>query len=167
MSKSFVAMATGLALSASLSASAGTTRTPINVSATLADTCLVSATSLIFPAYVPAAGTLKATSTITLRCTNGVQYAVGMSAGTTAGAAFTQRLLASGANTLQYNIYTSSAYSAVWGDGSGATQVVGGNAVGFATPITLTVYGELPDSAANQAAAPGNYSDTILIVMTY
>jgi spore coat protein U-like protein len=167
MLKSCAVVATVLALLASFAAPAATKTTPMSVSATLVDTCLVTATSLIFPNYVPAAGTLKATSTISLRCTNGVQYGVGMSAGTTAGESYAQRLLANGANTLQYNIYTSSAYSAVWGDGSGTTQIVSGNAAGFATPITLTVYGELPDSAANQVAVPGNYSDTILVVLTY
>jgi spore coat protein U-like protein len=90
-----------------------------------------------------------------------------MSVGTTSGESYAQRLLAAGANTLQYNIYTSNAYSSVWGDGSGTTQIVSGTAAGFATPITLTVYGELPDSAANQTAVPGNYTDTILVVLTY
>jgi spore coat protein U-like protein len=167
MLKSCAAVAAVLAVLASFAAPAATKTTPMTVSATLVDTCLVTATSLIFPSYVPAAGTLKATSTISLRCTNGVQYGVGMSVGTTAGETYAQRLLAGGANTLQYNIYTSNAYSSIWGDGSGTTQIVSGNAAGFATPITLTVYGELPDSAANQAAVPGNYSDTILVVLTY
>jgi spore coat protein U-like protein len=167
MLKSCAAVAAVLAVLASFAAPAATKTTPMTVSATLVDTCLVTATSLIFPPYVPAAGTLKATSTISLRCTNGVQYGVGMSVGTTAGETYAQRLLAGGANTLQYNIYTSNAYSSIWGDGSGTTQIVSGNAAGFATPITLTVYGELPDSAANQAAVPGNYSDTILVVLTY
>jgi spore coat protein U-like protein len=167
MLKSFVAAATVLALSASFAAPAATKTTPMSVSATLVDTCLVTATSLTFPAYVPTGGTIKATSTISLRCTNGVQYGVGLSAGSTSGASYAQRLLANGGNTLQYNIYTSSAYSSVWGDGSGTTQIMSGNAAGFAAPITLTVYGEVPDSATNQAAVPGTYNDTIVVVLTY
>jgi spore coat protein U-like protein len=152
---------------AAFAAAAATKTTPMSVSATLVDTCLISATSLIFPAYVPAAGTITATSTISLRCTNGVQYGVGLSAGGTSGTSYAQRLLADGAHTLQYNIYTSNAYSSVWGDGSGSTQIVTGNAAGFAAPITLTAYGEIPDSATNQAAIPGTYSDTIVVVLTY
>jgi spore coat protein U-like protein len=55
----------------------------------------------------------------------------------------------------------------VWGDGSAGTQIVSGISTGFSTPISLTVYGRIPDSAANQATTPGAYSDTILVVMTY
>jgi spore coat protein U-like protein len=33
--------------------------------------------------------------------------------------------------------------------------------------VTLTVYGLLPDSAVNQAAAAGGYVDTIVVVLTY
>jgi len=55
----------------------------------------------------------------------------------------------------------------VWGDGSGTSQVRIGTGTGVGTPVTWTLYGLLPDNATNQAAAMGNYSDTVLVVMTY
>jgi spore coat protein U-like protein len=36
-----------------------------------------------------------------------------------------------------------------------------------ATANTVTVFGQLPDNAANQAAVPGSYSDTITVTVTY
>jgi spore coat protein U-like protein len=83
------------------------------------------------------------------------------------GATYAQRLLGDGASTLQYNLYTSSAYAAVWGDGFGSTQIRTGSGAGIGTAVTLTVYGLLPDSAVNQAAVAGSYVDTIVVVLTY
>jgi spore coat protein U-like protein len=37
----------------------------------------------------------------------------------------------------------------------------------MATASTFKVYGRLPDSAANQAALPGSYADTITVTVTY
>ncbi len=150
-------------------ARAGNTTATFVVTATVSATCTASATTLAFPAYTPGTGAVTGTSTITLKCTSGAQPTVALNVGTTAGDAFTQRLMASGANTLQYNLYTTAAYSNVWGDGSGATKTVqvATPSTGINTPQTLTVYGQLPDSAANKNAVPGVYSDTITATVTY
>lgn len=159
-----------LTIAAALAAApapAATTTATMSVQATLVDTCVISATPLNFPTYLAGSGAVKGTATISLVCTKNAQYGVGLNTGSTAGTSYTQRLLANGGHTLQYNLYTSNTYATVWGDGSGATAIVSGNAAGFGTAISLTVYGEVPDSAANQAALPGAYSDTILVVLTY
>jgi spore coat protein U-like protein len=161
-----VAAAAMAALTA-VAAPAATTTTTLSVQGTLVDTCVISATPLTFPTYLSGSGAVKGTATISLVCTKNAQYGVGLSTGSTTGASYTQRLLANGGNTLQYNLYTSNTYATVWGDGSGSTQIVSGSAAGFGNPISLTVYGEVPDSAANQTAPPGSYSDTILVVLTY
>ena len=75
--------------------------------------------------------------------------------------------MASGVNTLQYNLYTTVAFASVFGDGTVGTLTAAGIGAGVATANTLTVFGNLPDSATNQAAVPGNYSDTILVTVTY
>jgi len=33
--------------------------------------------------------------------------------------------------------------------------------------VAVTVFGQLPDNATNQAAVPGSYSDTITVTVTY
>jgi spore coat protein U-like protein len=75
--------------------------------------------------------------------------------------------MASGANTLQYNLYTTAGFAIVFGDGTGSTQTSSGVGAGVATANTLTVFGQLPDSATNQAAVPGSYSDTVTVTVTY
>ena len=159
-----------LALMAGLTAGAAnsaTTTTTFAVTATVQSTCSATATALAFPAYTPGGGAKVGTSTVNVKCTKNTPYTVALNAGTTAGTTFAQRLLASGANSLQYNLYTSTAYTVIMGDGTGASVTTAGTGAGVATANALTVYGQLPDSATNQAAVPGNYADTITVTVTY
>jgi spore coat protein U-like protein len=150
-------------------AHAGSTATTFTVTATVSASCSATASTLAFPAYTPGTGAVTGTSTITLKCTSGAQPTVALNAGITAGDAFTQRVMAFGANTLQYNLYTTAAYQTVWGDGSGSTKTVqvATPSAGLGTPQTLTVYGQLLDSSFNRNVVPGNYSDTITATVTY
>jgi spore coat protein U-like protein len=75
--------------------------------------------------------------------------------------------MAFGANTLQYNLYTTAAFTTVFGDGSGASQTEAGTGAGVATAVSFTVFGQLPDNATNQAVVPGAYTDTITVTVTY
>lgn len=80
------------------------------------------------------------------------------------------RRLQSGVNLLNYNLYTTAAYSQVWGDGSGSTGVVAGSMViGFVfwpttDTGTHTVFGRIPGA---QDVSPGAYLDTIVVSVTY
>ncbi len=148
-------------------ASARTTTTSLSVQTAVATGCNVSATALGFGTYTPGAGAIPATTTIKFNCTNKTVFAVGLSVGTTSGATYAQRLMASGANTLQYNLYTTSGHGTVWGDGSGSTAVQSGVGNGTLSPTYFTVYGLLPDSTTNQTTAAGTYSDTIEVVVSY
>jgi spore coat protein U-like protein len=78
-----------------------------------------------------------------------------------------QRLMASGVNTLQYNLFTTVGATTIFGDGTGGTGTGSGTGAGVATAQNLTVFGQLPDSATNQAAVPGAYADTITLTVTY
>lgn len=153
-------MAAGVAQSA-------TTTTTFAVTATVQSTCSATAAALPFGAYTPGAGPLTANSTISVKCTKNTPYTVALNAGSTTGGAFTQRLMASGANTLQYNLYTAATFGTVFGDGTGGTATNAGTGAGVATANTVTVYGQLLDSASNQAAVPGSYSDTITVTVSY
>ncbi len=150
-------------------ATAGTATSGFQVTATLLSTCSATATAVAFPNYTPGGGQVTANGTISVKCTNTSPFHVALNAGSSAGDSFTQRLmtLASGTATLQYNLYTSSAFTTVFGDGSGSTSTVGGTGTGLATATTVTVYGRVLDSAANQAIAPGSYSDSIFVTVSY
>lgn len=95
-----------------------------------------------------------------IRCRGGGgSFAVTLSTGWSNS--YTSRIMRSGANQLNYNLYTDSARTVVWGNGSGSSsfQAVTGNST-----TTLTVYGQIP---AGQDAAVGNYTDTIIATVTF
>lgn len=146
---------------------AATTTTNFAVTANLQATCSTTASALAFGAYTPGGGARTGNTTINVRCTKNTPYVVSLNAGSTTGGSFAQRLMASGANTLQYNLYTSAAFTSIFGDGTASTLTSAGNGAGIGTANTLTVFGNLPDSAANQAAVPGSYTDTITVTITY
>ncbi|MBB3047521.1 spore coat protein U-like protein [Litorivivens lipolytica] len=72
--------------------------------------------------------------------------------------------MSSGANSLNYNLYTDPTYLTVWGDGNGGTATVPGAIGVLLLPIDHVVYGRIP---AGQNSAAGNYSDTISVTVTY
>jgi spore coat protein U-like protein len=148
-------------------ANSATTTTTFAVTATVQATCSATATALPFGNYTPGAGALANSSTISVKCTKNTPYTVALNAGTTTGGTLAQRLMAAGANTLQYNLYTTAALTTVFGDGTGTTGTGAGTGAGVATANNLTVFGQLPDNATNQAAVPGSYSDTITVTVTY
>jgi len=90
-------------------AQAATTTTTFAVTATVLSTCSATAVPLAFPNYTPGGGPQLGSTTISVKCTNNTPFTVLLNAGSTTGDAFAQRLMASGANTLQYNLYTSAA----------------------------------------------------------
>lgn len=167
MRKLIMIAVAGSSLAAALVANASTITTTFAVSATVQKSCAVSANPLAFGTYTPGAGALNANTTLAVRCTKTTPFTVALNAGTTTGGTVAQRLMAGGADTLQYNLYTTAAFGTVFGDGSGTSATVAGAGTGVNTPNTVTVYGQLPDNAANQAAAPTNYGDTITVTVTY
>jgi spore coat protein U-like protein len=145
MRKVFIATLSGAALLAAAStATAAIATSTFNVTATVLKNCLVSSADLAFGNYTPNTGAL-------------------------AGGALAQRLLANGANTLQYNLFTSAALTTIFGDGTGGTGTIAGtgNGVAAASAQTVTVFGSLPDNTTNQNATPGAYTDQITVTVTY
>jgi len=148
-------------------AQAGSATATFAVTATLQATCSTTATALAFPAYIPGGGAMTQTSTVSVKCTKNSAYTVALNGGNTAGGTVAQRLMASGAYTLQYNLYTTTGHTIVWGDGTGSSVTEGGTGAGLATATGFTVYGQVPDNAANQLAVPGAYTDTITVTVSY
>jgi spore coat protein U-like protein len=156
----------GALLAASTPALAATKQTTMGVSTNVASNCIIAAQALSFGSY-DASVAKSGTSELTVRCSNGTPYTVKLSAGATG--TFAQRLLTSGSNSLEYNLYTTPAFSSVWGDGSPNTATMGGTGAGLAIGSALkhTVYGELPNTDNNQNAPAGNYSDTVTVTVEY
>jgi spore coat protein U-like protein len=138
--------------------------------------CTASVPSLNFGNYnVFSASALQSATTLSITCAKGfgdpsgtiaVPYTIALSTG--GSATYTQRRLASGANTLNYNLYTNSARTLIWGDGTGGSQIVSSSMnLSNGTPQrtrTHTAFGRVP---ALQDAAVGSYADTLLVTVTY
>lgn len=147
-------------------ASITTNPTTFSLSATanLISDCLISATNLDFGTAGLLNAAVTASSAITLNCTNQSPWTLALSAGGGSGATVANRLLtrSGGTETVGYGLYTSSAFTTVWGDGTAGTSTVAGTGTG-ASQIS-TVYGRVPAQVTPRAGA---YSDTIIVTVTY
>jgi spore coat protein U-like protein len=141
--------------------------------------CSINSASLSFGTYNPlsAVSLSNNAASLTMTCSGGTGSGaatptptVGLSTGSSLS--FSQRTLKSGNNTLNYNVFTDSAYSIIWGEattGSAVSQSASiqspkGNATS-SNATSLTLYGRIPSGQLNAAA--GNYSDTLTITVTY
>jgi len=164
-------LATGGLLAAAGSASGANVTATFNVTATVLKTCTTSATNLVFPNYTPGTGGVAATSTVSVNCTNKTPFTIALNGGTTTGGNIGQRLMGDGAgDTLEYNLFSDTNHTTLWGDGTtGGLTVAGtGAGMGAGKVQNSTVYGQVLDSATNQtAAASSAYTDTITVTVTY
>jgi spore coat protein U-like protein len=69
--------------------------------------------------------------------------------------------MVSGANNLNYQLYSDSARATIWGNTPGTDTVTG---VGTGTPVDHTVFGAVP---AAQVVPAGDYADTITVRVFY
>jgi spore coat protein U domain-containing protein, fimbrial subunit CupE1/2/3/6 len=141
---------------------AATATTTMTVQVTITATCLInSASTLNFGTQGVLAANVDQTSTIQVTCTNTTPYNIGLNAGTGTGATVATRKLTSGANTVNYTLYSNSGRTTVWGN-TVSTDTVAGTGTGAAQ--NYTVYGRIP---AQTTPAPGSYTDTITVTVTY
>jgi spore coat protein U-like protein len=135
--------------------------------------CTASTSGIVFGIYNPLNPVADAsTGTLRILCSGSgtgsanVTLSVTLSAGLSGS--FATRKMFSGANTLNYNIYWSTAYNQIVGDGTGGSFA--GTAgpfvvlAGGSNTATGTFYGLIP---ASQDVAPGAYSDVITVTVTY
>lgn len=126
--------------------------------------CTASSSSVAFGGYDPISPSADfANGSVTVACTGIgllVSYRILLSGGGSGSTA--NRTMSSGGHTLPYNVYTSSGYSTVWDN---VTGVTGSFLIAlFGTSDTHTVYGRI---LAQQPAAAGSYSDSLVITVNY
>jgi len=144
-----------------LVAQAATKTATFKVSATVQSDCTITATDLAFGNVGLVTANVDATSTLTITCTSGTAYTIALNAGTAAASTIANRRMASGANSLGFQLYRDAGRSQIWGETSG-TDTLGGSGTGSAASVT--VYGRI----APQAAPPaGAYETTITATITY
>jgi spore coat protein U-like protein len=166
MRKQIIApLAAGVLLAFAGAAQAASKTASFTVSASVGKNCTIGTANLALGEFV-GDNNLTASSDITVRCTNGTAFSIALDDGVT-GSYAGRRMVGPGANFLVYNLYTDNTYAAVWGDDTGATDLVGGSGLGMGTPITRTVYGRLLAADNVGAVEAGAYSDTIVATITY
>lgn len=166
MNKPFKIALVVAALAAASSAGAATATATFTVTAAVAANCLATATGMAFGTYLPGNGAINQTSTVSVRCTSGTAYTVGLTPGLFGGATVTTRRMANGVLPLAYSLYRDPARTLNWGVTAG-TDTMAGAGAGLATIQNFTVYGQVPDSVANQGATVGAYTDTITVNVVY
>lgn len=132
--------------------------------ATVINSCQVSTSNINFGSASSLGGVLHANGSVSVTCTMSDNYTITLGTGSTSGATLTdRRMQGPGGNVAHYELYTSSAYSTIWGDGvSGGTGNVTG--VGNATQQTHTVYGQVQ---AQTTPALGSYTDAVIVTVNY
>ncbi len=129
--------------------------------------CTVAATGLNFGAYdVFAAPPQDTTGTVTVGCDRNPPTDVTISIGaspTSGGFNPRQMRRTSGTDRLNYNLFTSSSMSTVWGNGSAGTSTVLLRKVNRNRPVTTTIYGRIP---SGQDVSVGSYAESLTVTIT-
>ena len=122
--------------------------------------CILNVTGVNFGSYdVFSSAAQDSTGNIDVNCPHGVGYSMALSAG---DGAHTQRVMSSGAHTLNYNLYTAANRAVLWGDANSSTATVSG--IGTGVSVNHVVYGRIP---ALQNVYTGSYSDIITVTLTF
>jgi spore coat protein U-like protein len=133
------------------------------VTATVLKTCAVTTLDLEFSDYdFTSESAVGGSTTLSVLCTTGTSFQVGLNAGSTSGSTVTSRAMTDGSNTLDYGLYQDASFTTNWGNTPGTdtpAAVVAGT-----TASDLAIYGRVP---AGQNVPAGDYSDTIQVTVTY
>lgn len=144
--------------------SAATITGNLPVTASVINNCVFGAiTSVAFGNYDPTSATPNNnTGSITVTCTSGDVYNIGLNAGTFAGATVTtRRMTGPSAGGLSYFLYRDAGRTLNWGVTIGTDTL---SQTGNGSAQTATVFGQIP---ALQAVTAGSYSDTVGITVTF
>ena len=126
------------------------------VKATAINNCTITATPMAFSNATILTGSVRSTSTLTVRCVNNNAYQIALNGGTV-GANVAARKMKNTATaaTVDYRL-AGTLDGPLWGDGTNGTAMVSGTGTGNSVPVTI--YGRVP---AQTTPIPGDYKDTV------
>jgi spore coat protein U-like protein len=147
-------------------ARAGQETSTLSVSATVLGSCTIDPATLAFGNYDPAAtNALVVPATITVNCTAGSRFWVGLGLGQNTDG--TDRFMTNGTDDLRYELRHTSGTGPIWNDADPGTDTLTeylGGGLGNDTD-TVTVYGVIP--AGQDVQAIGAYSDTVQMTVNF
>lgn len=133
----------------------------LQVSAKVNPYCQISADNIYFGDITAEHGEMNgAVGKIWAKCTKTTPYTLSIGAGN-GTIAQRQMVGAVSADKLNYNIYTSVGGSTIWGDGTTGETV---GLTGTGASQSTEVWARLPDA---QYVTPDNYSDTLVVSLSY
>jgi spore coat protein U-like protein len=127
--------------------------------------CTVSAVGVSYGSYNPLdASNLTSTGTISINCNDSQRADVLIGPSLNSGVFVPRQMRqTSGSVLLNYNVYTTSALSSVWGDGTQGTSTQYYNVKKNKTENAL-VYGSIP---AGQDVPIGSYSEALVVTINF
>jgi spore coat protein U-like protein len=144
----------------------------INVTAQVQPTCVINGggTTLDFDFGIidTALGAdVSQSATFTWRCTAGLAVEIELDAGDNAGSdpASARLLEAAPGDFLEYLLCFDAVCGSPWGDGTTAPDLATSGS-GMGVPTVTTIYGVL-DGTFAQAAVPGSYQETVVLLMNF
>jgi spore coat protein U-like protein len=143
--------------------SANGKQVPFTATATLTPACDVQATAMNFGTAANLTANIDTTNTVTVRCSSGTPYALGLNGGLSNAADPAQRKMTNPATSdaVTYGIYRDAARTQPWG-ATAATNAV--SATGNGSAQTFTGYGRVPPQIS---VTPLDYNDTVIATVTY
>lgn len=120
--------------------------------------CLITAQNIDFGSRGVLRSNTDANGSLSVTCTPGTAYTVGLDAGLYAGTP--GRQMANGSARIAYELHRNAARTQPWSTAVG--QMAGGTGAGSAQ--AFTVYGRVPPQPS---PAPGTYADTVVATVTY
>ena len=152
------AVVAGVAGYAQQRTEAATASANVDVSASVAANCLVSAGSLVFGAYDPLgandSAALDASGTFSVRCTRGVTAQFGLDNGLGHDGSTRRMELSSGGEYLNYSLFSNAGRTTAWDNGANRVSYTAASK----SAQSLTIYGRVP---GGQDPVAGNYEDTV------
>ena len=153
-----------------LAAVAGTATANLTVTLTVTAACTINVATLAFPSTAGTSLTstpVTASTTVSVTCTAGSAYSIGMGQGSNYSSG---NRMASGGNYIPYGLYLDAAWTQAWSTTNASNSCSGGAntcylGTGNGSAQSVNIYGKVPTIAT--APAPGSYSDTVLMTITY
>lgn len=153
-------------VSSSAFAVAPTVSTTFKVKITITNSCdaaALAANDVDFGSHSFLDSNITASTSLSVKCTNGAPYTIALNAGLNAGTpgdVTTRRMLNGASNFIPYNLYQDSALASVWGSTTGTNTIA---STGTGVAQSFPVYAK---------ALPGNvpaglYVDTVQATVTY
>ena len=154
------------ALAAQPAYASTTATSTLGVSATVTSNCVVSTTAVAFGNVdVTSGSNVDGTGGISVTCTSATGWSASADAGGGTSATLATRQMVDGSsNLLNYVLYTDSARSSIWGDGTGGTTATIDD-TGTGSAQAKTIYARVPSGQTSLPA--GSYADTVTVTVTY